>query len=82
MDHRKAWNEQMEKKKQDFLHFCKLYGHNPETYYEPPPGKIIVATRMVPVSQGEQVGANGLLWQDVPKQSVASRFPKAPTTFK
>jgi hypothetical protein len=87
MDHRTAWNKQMEEKKKDFLHFCKLHGYNPETYYEPPPGKIIVATRMVPVSQKEEVGTNGLLWKDTPRQSLESRFPMAPpaktnTTFK
>jgi hypothetical protein len=29
--------------------------------------KVIVATRMVPVSQPEEMGSNGLMWRDMPK---------------
>jgi len=31
------------------------------------PQKVIVATRMVPVSHPEEMGANGLMWKDVQK---------------
>jgi hypothetical protein len=31
------------------------------------PQKVIVATRMVPVSHPEEMGANGLMWRDLRK---------------
>jgi len=32
------------------------------------PAKVIVASRMVPVSHPEEMGANGLMWTDVPRE--------------
>jgi len=31
------------------------------------PAKVIVASRMVPLSHPEEMGANGLMWTDVPR---------------
>ena len=32
------------------------------------PAKVVVASRMVPVSHPEEMGENGLMWRDVPRE--------------
>jgi len=38
------------------------------------PRKVIVASRTVPVSHPEEMGANGLMWIDVPRESHPPRL--------
>lgn len=48
--------------KEEIKEAITVGGHD---FKEPP--KVIVATRMVPVSHPEEMGVNGLMWRDSPR---------------